>query len=122
MNDVTLPVNIFDTTVQSFYASCAAEQYVFRTSSEKKKKSEWIKKHSLWLGDINGEKRVLTPVVCSCKLSWMDAITGSLYTATGLCLTSDDRTLNYKSLMPNQIVGADILMRTTSLEGGAKKS
>jgi hypothetical protein len=122
MNAMTIPVNIFDATLQSFQASCADERYVFKTGTDKKKKKEWIDCHSLWLGDIDGVRRVVTPVVCNRKLRWMDAVTGTLYTDSGLCLTSDVRNLNYKSLVSNQKVGAEILMRTTSLEGGASKS
>ncbi len=62
-------------------------------------KREWIKDRELYLGDISGVERVVTPVYLATdeyKTTYlMDAVTGTLFRPKdGKCMTSDRLTLN----------------------------
>lgn len=118
MNDICIPALINETVVLSMHATCVTERDVFKITSARHFKKEWTAKHSLWLGDINNVQRVLVPVVCSRRLRWMDAITGTLYTSEGRCLSATERTLNVNTLMYDQLMGESILIGATTLEGG----
>jgi hypothetical protein len=57
-------------------------------------KRDWLKDKELYLGDVSGVERVLTPVIIDTdmykRVFLMDAITGTLFKIQGgKCLTSD---------------------------------
>jgi hypothetical protein len=57
-------------------------------------KKQWLEDKELYLGDISGIERILTPVIIDIDIHknvyLMDAVTGTLYKPKGgKCLTSD---------------------------------
>ena len=79
-------------------------------------KKAWIEDKELYLGDISGIERILTPVIIDIDMHrnvyLMDAITGTLYKPKGgKCLTSDQLHLKRFSKPDNL---ADRLMQAKS--------
>ena len=50
------------------------------------KRKAWLRHHSLWFA--RGSVRVIVPISVGGCFYWCDAVTGSLYTCEGRCLTS----------------------------------
>jgi hypothetical protein len=92
---------------------CAAEKETFKLLAKPVTQRDWLDKfNSLWLCTISGKERVVTPVVFKKELCWMDAVTGSVYTSTGSCKSSLDRTLDIKTLRDDREAAIQILKNT----------
>ena len=67
---------------------------VFVPTGTKDTKNKWIRNHALYIGDTELGQRIVTPVCIVGDMNknplWMDAITGSLYTPKGNCLSSSN--------------------------------
>lgn len=65
---------------------------VFVPTGARETKNKWIRNHALYIGDTELGARIVTPVSILGDMKqrpyWMDAITGSLYTPRGHCLSS----------------------------------
>ncbi len=92
---------------------CVHTLRVFSPGAKKDVKKRWIDDHDLWIADVSNQERVLTPVVMSGLLVWMDAITGSTYDSHGRCMTSDVLEIRLDTLFQNQDRAAEILMSIT---------
>jgi hypothetical protein len=73
---------------------CAAFSSCFPVGPKAATKRNWIKDKELYLADISGTERVVTPVYFltdeNRTVYMMDAVTGSVFTIKeGRCLTSD---------------------------------
>jgi hypothetical protein len=86
-------------------------------------KRQWLEDKELYLGDIGGIERILTPVIIDTDMNknvyLMDAVTGTLYKPRGgKCLTSDKLHLK-RFAKPDNL--ADRLMNVRGEElGGAE--
>ena len=86
-------------------------------------KKQWLEDKELYLGDISGIERILTPVIIDTDMNknvyLMDAVTGTLYKPRGgKCLTSDKLHLK-RFAKPDNL--ADRLMNVRGEElGGAE--
>lgn len=67
---------------------------VFVPTGTRDTKNKWIRHHALYVGDTELGERIVTPVCILGDIKktplWMDAITGSLYTPKGTCLSSSN--------------------------------
>ena len=66
----------------------------FPTGTKSSSRKEWLQDKDLYLGDVSGVERVLTPVIIDTdmykRVFLMDAITGTLFKIQGgKCMTSD---------------------------------
>jgi len=73
---------------------CAATYSCFPIGPKSSSKKTWLKDKDLYLADISGYERVVTPVYFLTDMNktvyMMDAVTGSMFTIKGgRCLTSD---------------------------------
>ena len=88
---------------------------VFMQLSKKEVKAKWIASHDLWLAEILGQTRVITPVVLAGLLQWMDCVTGTVYAPNGWCATSGALSIKEGSIHKNDLQAECILM---NLRGG----
>lgn len=82
---------------------------VFVPTGTRDTKNKWIYSHALYVGDTELGERIVTPVCIFGDMKktplWMDAVTGSLYTPKGNCLSSSNLHLS------NVRVGKDLDIR-----------
>ena len=78
--------------------------------SKKDVKERWIKSHDLWMAEILGQARVITPVVLAGLLQWMDCVTGTVYAPNGWCATSGALSIKDKSIHKNDHLAETMLM------------
>lgn len=77
----------------------ASSYSCFPIGPKNSSKKNWVKDKDLYLGDIGGIERIITPVYMTTDLNrtayLMDAVTGTLYRLRdGKCMTSDRLILN----------------------------
>lgn len=89
---------------------CVRSLDVFLAGSKKDHKARWIKNHDLWIADIAGSTRVITPIVMAQMLSWMDVVTGTVYYANGRCATSSNLAIKDGSIVKNDNLAENFLM------------
>ncbi len=78
---------------------CVATYSCFPVGPKASAKKTWIKDKDLYLADISGTERVVTPVYFLTDMNktvyMMDAVTGSVFTVKGgRCLSSDHLVMN----------------------------
>jgi hypothetical protein len=78
---------------------CAAAYSCFPVGPKASAKKTWIKGKDLYLADISGTERVVTPVYFLTDMEktvfMMDAVTGSMFAIkSGRCLSSDRLEMN----------------------------
>lgn len=94
---------------------------VFVPTGTRDTKNKWIYSHALYVGDTELGERIVTPVCVLGDMKktplWMDAVTGSLYTPKGNCLSSSNLHLS------NVRVGKDldIRLKKVSTEDAGRK-
>lgn len=89
---------------------CAREDECFQRTSTKAAKLGWLKGKALFVE--NKTRNVYVRVVCSdsaAEAHYMRALTGSLFTHSGRCLTSSKVKVNH-SLKRDDELGAALLM------------
>ena len=84
---------------------------LFQLGAKKDVKTRWIKEHDLWMAEITGQMRVITPVVLSGLLQWCDAVTGSVYSGAGRCASSDVLAIKMSTIYKDDGAAAGHLMR-----------
>ena len=94
---------------------------VFVPTGTKDTKNKWIASHVLYVGDTELGERIVTPVCILGDMKknplWMDAVTGSLYTVKGDCLSSSN--LHLTNVRTEQ--GLDIRLKKVSTEDAGRK-
>jgi hypothetical protein len=94
---------------------------VFVPTGTKDTKNKWIRNHALYLGDTELGERIVTPVCILGDMKktplWMDAITGSLYTPKGNCLSSSNLHLSNVRVEKD----LDIRLKKVSTEDAGRK-
>jgi len=94
---------------------------VFVPTGTKDTKNKWIASHALYVGDTELGERIVTPVCILGDMKknplWMDAVTGSLYTVKGDCLSSSN--LHLTNVRTEQ--GLDIRLKKVSTEDAGRK-
>ena len=83
---------------------------LFLQGAKKEVKAKWISNHDLWLAEILGQMRVITPVVLAGLLQWMDAVTGTVYAPNGWCATSGVLSIKDGSIHKNDYQAELMLM------------
>ena len=82
----------------------ASSSSCFPIGPKNSSKKNWVKDKDLYLGDIGGMERIVTPVYIATDINktayLMDAVTGTLYRPRdGKCMTSDRLVLkNYEKV------------------------
>lgn len=87
---------------------------LFPTGRDQDAKKKWLLHHTLWLA--KGSARVFTPVSVGDRFYWSDAITGSLYSCAGRCLTSDVLTIDTSEMRAGGSEAVEMLMQAKSGE------
>lgn len=94
---------------------------VFVPTGTKDTKNKWIRNHALYIGDTELGQRIVTPVCIVGDMKknplWMDAITGSLYTPKGQCLSSSN--LHLRNVRTEKDL--DIRLKKVSTEDAGRK-
>jgi len=89
---------------------CVRSMDVFLPGAKKDKKERWIADHDLWTADIAGSIRVITPIIMAQWLCWMDAVTGTVYYASGWSATSGALSIKDGSIVKNNEQAVNFLM------------
>ena len=94
---------------------------VFVPTGTKDTKNKWIASHALYVGDTELGERIVTPVCILGDMKknplWMDAVTGSLYTIKGDCLSSSN--LHLTNVRTEQ--GLDMRLKKVTTEDAGRK-
>lgn len=94
---------------------------VFVPTGTRDTKNKWINNHALYLGDTELGERIVTPVCIVGDMKknplWMDAVTGSLYTPKGNCLSSSN--LHLSNVRTEKDL--DIRLKKVSTEDAGRK-
>ena len=94
---------------------------VFVPTGTRDTKNKWIRNHALYIGDTELGSRIVTPVSILGDMKqrpyWMDAVTGSLYTPKGQCLSSSHLHLKNVRSEPD----LDIRLKQVTTEDKGRK-
>jgi len=106
---------------RSFSGPMAKAELCYPLGAKKPIKVKWLNKKSLYLGDISGNKRILTHVYITTlhgkRFFLMDVITGTLYRRQdGRCLTSDQLRL-ISFVKQNDLTRRLLKMKTSFVDG-----
>ena len=107
---------------RAFSGPMAMANFCFPLGAKRSTKIKWLQKKNLYLGDVNGNKRILNhvyiPTMQGKKFFMMDAVTGTLYRREdGRCLTSDQLRLN-AFVKRNDLDKKLLKMKVNFIEGG----
>ena len=107
---------------RSFSGPMATANFCFPLAAKKPAKVKWLTGKRLYLGDISGNKRILTHVYILTmqgrKFFLMDVITGTLYRREdGRCATSDQLRLN-SFVKQNDLTKKLLKMKISFIDGG----
>ena len=107
---------------KAFSGPMASASFCFPLAAKKPTKVKWLTGRKLYLGDVSGNKRILTHVYIHTmqgkRFFLMDAITGTLYRREdGKCATSDQLRLN-SFVKQNDLTKKLLKMKVSFIDGG----
>jgi len=93
--------------------TCVDSKHLFNVDARDSVQRSWCDGAQLWMGDVLRGKdagpRAFVAIEHRGVLMWMDAITGTTYTAEGVCTASTQLTLISKTIRRAQEEAADWL-------------
>jgi len=109
---------------RAFSGPMAMANFCFPLGANKPAKIKWLAGRNFYLGDVSGNKRILTHVyllsMYGKRFFLMDVITGTLYRREdGKCATSDQLRLN-SFVKQNDLSKKLLKMKVSFIDGGEK--